>query len=1201
MSPPSWTRIASWLLVLAVVCSPWLPSAQSEEEGAPAAEPPLPASWQKALTWRSIGPGNMGGRITAIAVNESNPKEFWLATASGGLLYTNNNGVTFEHQFDRERTVSIGDVAVAPSDPKIVWVGTGESNPRNSVSWGNGVYKSEDGGKTWTHMGLEDTFQIGAVRIHPTNPNIVYVGAAGRLWGPNEQRGLFKTTDGGKTWEKILYVDEKTGVIDVQMHPMDSETLLVAMWERRRDGFDTNDPWKRWGPGSGLYKTTDGGKSFEKITEGLPTCDLGRMGIDFCRSNPSVVYMVLDSERIGKAPPNTPYLGINGADAEVGARLTRIVEDGPAAQAGLKADDIVIAMDGETIHGYTEFVRMARRHVAGDTVKLEVIRERESVFLDLTFGIRPENRERPEGEEEEEPTPEDRIRQRGPPSERESGLFTGSLGGQVADVQDQQGNEGHEYGGIYKSTDGGDTWTRVNSINPRPMYFSEIRVDPSDEQKIHVLGIRLWRSDDGGEHFEVAPARGVHVDHHALWIDPEDGDHMILGNDGGTYVTYDRGEHWDHWNHVAIGQFYHVGIGPRRNYRVYGGLQDNGSWGGPTRVRNGRGPTNHDWIRIGGGDGFRCLVDEEDPDQIYFESQNGGVARRHLGTGEQGFMRPGREQRGRGGARQPGGENRERPEYRFNWYTPFMLSHHNSRIYYVAGNYVFRSLNRGRSLRSISPEITATNRGSATAFAESPRDAGLLYVGTDDGALWTSRDGGHTWVDLFAQEEAAPPEEPRRPTEPQEIAERGGPRAEEEPAEEPSPAEEETAGEAPAGGESPPAEAEAPEPVEEPQLSERAARLKARLMRMDANRDGILDSEEIPERMRDFVGRGDQNGDGALDPKELNEMLAGMGGGAGGPARGGRAPVATPGGRPIAELVPERRYVSWVEPSRFETNRVYLVLDGHRSDDDRAHVFVSEDSGATWRSLTEHLPARAGTTRVLREDLENPDLLYLGTEFGAWCSIDRGAHWLPLGSNLPTVAVHAFALHPTADEIVAATHGRSLWVMNVKTLRQMDAKTLAAPAHLFAPSEAIMWRPQPSQGSVRTFVGENPPDGIQIHYALKEKTDGVKLEVLEEDGNLIRALEAPTEAGLHEVRWDLRRPRPPNRRRGPGPRVPPGNYRIVLTVGETTYTQDVAVNIDPEHPDPTWVEFENEAEEFEIERLEAKARRRAPASDTMDD
>src|SRR6185436_6667400 len=309
-----------------------------------------------------------------------------------------------------------------------------------------------------------------------------------------------------------------------------------------------------------------------------------------------------------------------------------------------------------------------------------------------------------------------------------------SLGGQIENVQDDQGTNSFEYGGVYKSTDGGETWKRINSLNPRPMYFSQVRVDPSDERFLYVLGVQLYRSTDGGKTFKADGGRGVHADQHALWIDPRDGRHMIVGCDGGFYATYDRTANWDHLNTMAIGQFYHVAISSKQPYFAVGGLQDNGTWAGPTLSLNGTGPINEDWMSIGGGDGFMCRVDPNDPDLFYGESQDGGIFRRNIRTGERASLRPSR----------PDGA----PAYRFNWNTPFILSSHNSRLFYSAGNYVFRSLDRGNNLQVISPEITLTKRGSATALAESPKNPNVLYVGTDDGGLWTTRDGGKNWTNI---------------------------------------------------------------------------------------------------------------------------------------------------------------------------------------------------------------------------------------------------------------------------------------------------------------------------------------------------------------------------------------------------------------------------------------------------------------------
>jgi photosystem II stability/assembly factor-like uncharacterized protein len=494
----------------------------------PAAPPgAISPDWIKAMTWRCIGPAAMSGRIIAISVNENDQSTYWIATASGGLLKTVNNGVTFQHQFDHEGTVSIGDVCVAPSDPNIVWVGTGENNPRNSVSYGDGVYKSTDGGKTWKNMGLKKSFQIGRIVVHPKNPNIVYVGALGRLYGPNEERGLFKTTNGGESWEKILYVDDRTGIIDLKMHPTDPETLLVATYERQRDLFDTNDPSKKWGPGSALYKTTDGGKSFKKLMKGLPTCALGRIGIDYYRKDPQVVFAVVESEKIGMGPGRIESkdvdMGLAGEDAvgNAGAVVLWVIERTPAEKAGLKVGDVIVSIADKPIHSYKDVQDEIKDRKVNDKVKLKVQRGGKVVELELTFTPRP-------------PAPGPGQRGGGPPGQRAGGglgappaqpgergpeanrPYGAALGGQPENIQDRQGRDGFQYGGIFKSADGGESWTRINSLNPRPMYFSHIRVDPSDDKYVYVLGIGMFRSSDGGKSFQGDAGRDVHAATHAL-------------------------------------------------------------------------------------------------------------------------------------------------------------------------------------------------------------------------------------------------------------------------------------------------------------------------------------------------------------------------------------------------------------------------------------------------------------------------------------------------------------------------------------------------------------------------------------------------------------------------------------------------------------------------------------------------------------
>ncbi len=1179
----------------------------------------LTEEWMNAFQWRSIGPANMSGRIVDIAVYEADPSTFWVASASGGLLKTTNNGTTFTHQFDREKTISIGDVEVAQSDSSILYVGTGEANPRNSVSWGNGIYKSVDGGNTWEHKGLDLTFQIGEIKIHPDNPDIVYVGALGRLWGPNKERGLYKTEDGGDTWTKIFYVDDKTGVVDVDMHPNDPDTLIIAAYERQRDGFDTNDPAKKWGAGSGMYKTTDGGKTWAMITDCIPSNTLGRIGIDWYRSDPNVLMAVIEAEGIGEEPENAAHMGIRGEDAEVGARLTEVTADGPADECGLQEGDVVIEFDGAPILSYVGFTNSIREHLAEDTVLITVSRNRKPVVIECTLGRRPGSEE--DKEEDGEATSDVAEAERATP-------FRTRLGGQMENIQKQQGPDGDEKGGIYKSVDGGESWQRINSLNPRPMYYSEIRIDPSDSNHVIVLGTQLFKSNDGGATFtNDGLTGGVHVDNHAMWIDPNNGRHIILGNDGGLYVTHDRMLNWEHYNRFAIGQFYHVGVGPRENYNIYGGLQDNGSWGGPSRTARRNGPRNSDWFRIGGGDGFLCVVDPDDPDQLYAESQNGGLTSFNLATGNSGWLKP----------RAP-----RDTSYRFNWRTPFLLSNHNSRIYYVAGNYVFRSLYKGSNAEAISPEITNTDRGSATALAESSLDSDVLFVGTDDGAVWRTKDGGNNWDRLFGVDpEPESDDDKSADSDDGEVAKAD---------DESEAIAESTESKATDDTESAPTEA----------TSERNDPITGEWK-------ATIDTAEIPEGQRGFelvLKLDEENnvtgqtisamGEGKItDGKwnaenktihasivveesveidltakvESNTALTGeIGSSAMGftfefsasreapveqlasetqPEAVAKSEVAVqtskrrrkkadkePVGPTLETLMPGPRWVSSIETSRHKKERVYITFDGHRSDDDMPHVFVSNDYGDSWTSLTANLPDDAGTTRVLREDLKNPNVLYLGTEFSAWVSIDAGTTWASLNTNLPTVAIHEIAQHPTRGEIVAGTHGRSLWILDVTALRQFDGNDLDKATSLYKPNKAFLWHNEPSTSeSIRAFTGENPESGSQVFYSIAGRVGQARLIVKDVQGNVLREFDTDISKGLHSVRWDLRKDATGGRRRW-SPRVSPGTYLVELTVDGATHTQPLVVTGDPDYP-----EVNNWGIEYEI-MLDTMRRHSAGDDDT---
>jgi photosystem II stability/assembly factor-like uncharacterized protein len=565
--------------------------------------PPTPDP-MKGLEFRNIGPAIMGGRIDDVAVVESRPSTFYVATASGGLWKTINNGVTFDPVFDDQETSSIGDVTLAPSDPNTVYVGTGEPNNRQSSSWGNGVYRSRDGGRTWTHAGLADTRHIGRIVVHPANPDVAYVAALGHLWGPNKERGLFKTTDGGRTWTNTKFVDENTGFVDVAMDPESPDTLYAASFQRRR----TPHGYNGGGPGSALWKTTDGGATWTKLAGGLPTeGDLGRIGVTVYRRDPRIVYALVEH----------------------------------ATQTG-----------------------------------------------------------------------------------------------------------------IYRSEDRGETWRKASDTNPRPSYYSKVHVDPTNDQRIWVLAANMYNSEDGGKTFRSDLVQKIHGDYHALWINPADSNHVIAGSDGGIHLSYDRGRTWDFLNTIPLAQFYEVHYDMRAPYWVCGGLQDNGSWCGPSRTQYSQGIANEDWFRVGGGDGFFVVIDPSDPDILYSESQDGNVRRFNRRTNESRVIRP----------EPPAGE-----KYRFNWNSPIVISTHDPKTIYYGGNRVFGSNDRGETWTTVSGDLTSgaprdtlpifgkasreflsrndgvVHWGTVTTLAESPLKAGVLWAGTDDGNVQVSRDGGQTW------------------------------------------------------------------------------------------------------------------------------------------------------------------------------------------------------------------------------------------------------------------------------------------------------------------------------------------------------------------------------------------------------------------------------------------------------------------------
>ncbi len=839
------------------------------------------------LRWREVGPAITSGRIADLAVDPRDHRVIYAATASGGLWKTDNGGTSWRPLFQHEGTISLGAVAVDPSNPDVVWVGTGEANNVRSSSFGDGVYRSRDGGGSWEHMGLEGSRHVGRILIHPENSRVVYVAALGSLWGPNPGRGLFRTTDGGKSWTNVLKVSEHTGVVEVRMNPRNPEILYAATFQRER---------RQWsmlggGPESGLFRSRDGGDHWERVEGGFPASPLGRIGIAYCPSNPDIMY---------------------------------------------------------------------------------------------TSAVGPE-------------------------------------------------------GGIFRSLDAGETWERRNAEIQSVRYYGQPICDPENRQRLYVPVTTLYVSDDGGRSFRNLVRTAVHVDHHVLWVNPRDQDHLMVGNDGGIYISRDRGEHWLWQSNVPVMQLYTAAVDMQEPFfHVYWGTQDNGLWGGPTGTRYSDGISNEDWTYTAGGDGFYSRVDPTDPNIIYAESQYGVLYRMDRCTGERRRIQPWQPQ------------DPEVPSYRWNWSAPLVISPHDPATLYFGANVVFRSRDRGDVWEVISPDLTrAIPRdslplqgriqptdaidlhmstalyGNISALAVSPARPGLVAVGTDDGLVQVTRDDGDTW-----------------------------------------------------------------------------------------------------HRSASF-------------PR-----------------------------------VPEMMKVSSMAWSSTLEGTLLVVFDGHKDNLFAPYVVRSDDFGATWQKVTGDLPA-FGPTRSVAVHPGNGNLVFVGTELGAYFSLEGGERWLPLGTGLPTVAVHALVVHSRENDLVAGTHGRGFLVLDdLGLLERLTPEVVEAHAFLAPPRRAIQVRDvNRGRGSVGDtyWTAENPPRGATLDYWIGDVGVGedVVLEILDDSGKVLRrVVEASAARGAHRVVWDLRHPPPlgadgqPSRRMR-GRFVLPGSYRVRLGVGEEVHTRTLEVRMDP--------------------------------------
>jgi photosystem II stability/assembly factor-like uncharacterized protein len=841
------------------------------------------------LRARHIGPAVMSGRISTLDGVNRKPEIMYIGAAGGGVWKTISGGASFRPVFD-DYTQSIGKITIDQQHPDTVWVGTGESWVRNSVSVGTGIYKTTNGGTTWEHMGLENSEHISDIIVSQKYPNTVYVGVQGHLWNANADRGVFKTTDGGKSWSKIFFIDENTGCADLEVDPQNPDVLYAAMWGHRRspDFFNSGNIGN-----SGLYKSIDGGKSWNKIQKGMPNEPMGRFAIAVAPTNGNTIYATVEAK----------------------------------------------SKEGK---------------------------------------------------------------------------------------------------GLYKSTDAGASWKKVSdefNTTVRPFYFSEMIVSPASDSTVMKGGLNMIISEDGGKRFRQVDS-GVHSDIHAMWVNPQNPNNIIIGTDGGVYESKDGGRLFKMYMNLPVSQFYHVSIDMDEPYNVYGGLQDNGSWYAPNQKAGGI--TNADWKMTYGGDGFYSFRHPTDPDIIFAEYQGGMLVRYNKKTGVAKDIKPYPKK----------GEEK----FRFNWNAPIHLSSTNPERIYFGSQYLFMSEDRGDSWKHISPDLTtndkqkqrqaqsgglnvdnssAENHTTIYAIAESPLDEKMIWVGTDDGNLQLTTNGGQNWTNVA----------------------------------------------------------------------------------------------------------------------------------------------------PNVAALPKGTWVSFVEPGRHDKNVAFATFDGHRTGDMKTYLYKTTDAGKSWKALA--TPDIEGYALSVRQDLVNPDLLFLGTEFGLYVSIDGGESWGRFTNNMPKVGVHDMVIHPRDNDLVLATHGRGIIIIDdLSPLRQYTKEVEASNMHFFAMEPAILkdagagssWYP-----GAGNYVGENPNETARIAYFMpKRHTFGkMDIEVYDQEGKLIKKLPAGKKAGINIIEMPTRLPMPkaaPTNNRMSlvgslyGPNMPAGTYKVKLIKGKESYESSFTLQYDDKAP-----------------------------------
>ncbi len=828
------------------------------------------------LSARHIGPALMSGRINDMEVHPTNSRVIYTGTAGGGVWKSSDAGTTFTPIFD-EYCQSIGAVSLDPNDPdNTIYVGTGETWPRNSVSVGDGLYKSVDGGANWKKLGFEKSERISNVIVNPKNSMEVYVGVLGALWGDSEERGVYKTTDGGTTWEKLLYVNQKTGCADLVMDPNDPNTLYASMWEFRRTGWS----FESGGANSALYKSTDGGKTWNKIHKGFPEGKLGRLGVAIAPSNSQVLYTVIEAEK-------------------------------------------------------------------------------------------------------------------------------------------------DERKGLYRSNDAGASWEQLNNdfgITVRPFYFSRIVVDPRDENVIVKGGLNGSISRDGGKTFKNLGQ--MHSDIHDIAFSIKDSDIMYVGTDGGVYRSWDGGTTMEIVENLPLSQFYHISVDDAEPYNVYGGLQDNGSWYGPSSSPGG--VQARDWNSVGYGDGFRVL---KHPTKNIIYSEMQGAANVWRYDVERNLTK----------TIQPLATEGD-PKLRFNWNPPMAVSAHKPDRFYMGSQFVHRSEDMGDTWEIISPDLTtndpakqaqedsgglsidnsgAENHTTVFSIVESPLDENVIWVGTDDGNVQVSQDGGKTWTNTVA------------------------------------------------------------------------------------NIQGL----------------------------------------------------------------PANTWCYQIEASVFDKGTAYAVFDGHTMNDMNPYAYKTTDFGKTWTNIISD--DVVGFARTIQEDYENPDLLFLGTEFGLYITLDGGKEWKKFTNNMPSVAVHAIEMHKATNDLVMGTHGRGVIILDdISPLRELSEEVMGKKVHFFKSQPTEMVESSGFSGSFggeTQFVGQNKTRSAQIKYYLsKRHTFGkMTMEIQDMQGNKIVELGPGKSKGINIVNWAYTRKQPKVAKGKTlsfdgftSPRVAAGTYKVVMKKGKDIYEHE---------------------------------------------